>query len=262
MINDKFEMIKSYKKAYKNYFRVLYMLYIKRKESYRNNEIKIKVVLRDGRTITVPYGFITTYARLKTYKNQNISSLNLTNEGVSFQYKDHPVIIDPGRFSYPEEVFLREEYNFLNVTNCDVVDVGMNIGDSAIYFTLNGARKVIGLEPYPYAFSYAEKNVKLNDIKNIITLNAGYGKDSIILIDNNKISLNTSSLISSNNGGKEILIYSLKTLLNKYEIENAVLKMDCEGCEYNLLDEDEEVLRRFRMIQVEYHYGYQKLKEK
>jgi len=50
----------------------------------------------------------------------------------------------------------------------------MNIGDSAIYFALNGAKRIIGLEPYPYAFSYAEKNIKLMIIKNIILFNACY----------------------------------------------------------------------------------------
>jgi hypothetical protein len=29
----------------------------------------------------------------------------------------------------------------------DVVDVGANVGDTALYFVLNGARKVIALEP-------------------------------------------------------------------------------------------------------------------
>ena len=63
---------------------------------------------------------------------------------------------------------------------------GMNIGNSAIYFALNGAKRVIGLESYPYAFSYAEKNIKLNNLNNIILLNAGYSKDSTILIDDKK----------------------------------------------------------------------------
>ena len=137
----------------------------------------------------------------------------------------------------------------------------MNIGDSAIYFALNGAKRVIGLEPYPYAFSYAEKNIKLNNFNNIIPINAGYGKDSSILVDDKKISENGSILISSNSG-KEIPIYSLKTLLKMYKIKNAIVKMDCEGCEYALLEEDDETLKNIDMMQIEYHYGYSELVEK
>ena len=137
----------------------------------------------------------------------------------------------------------------------------MNIGDSAIYFALNGAKRIIGLEPYPYAFSYAEKNIKLNNLNNIILLNAGYGKDDKILVDDKKISSIGSSMISSNSG-KTIPIYSLKTLLKMYKIKNAIVKMDCEGCEYALLEEDDETLKNIDMIQIEYHYGYSNLIEK
>jgi len=261
-IKDIIKAVQAYKKVYKNYIMILYHLYRKRNISLSEDNIMIKVILKDDREINVPYGWVVKFADLHTYQNENISNLSLVKEGISFRYRGSPLIINPARLSVPEEVFFKEEYNFLNVKDHDVIDVGLNIGDTAIYFALNGARRVIGLEPYPYAFSYAEKNVKLNNLQNVITLNAGYGKDSKILVDNSKISSYTSSLIASNYSGIEIPIYSLKTLLNKYEIEDAILKMDCEGCEYNLLDEDEDILRRLRMIQIEYHYGYEKLKEK
>jgi len=66
----------------------------------------------------------------------------------------------------------------------------------------------------------------MNNIQNAIILNAGYGKDLKILVSDSKITSNDSSLIASNDGGKEIPIYSLKTLFNKYEIEEAILKID------------------------------------
>jgi len=261
MIN-KIQILKNCKKVYKNYFSVWSKLYLNRRKSLQNDNIMIKVILRDGKEINVPYGWVLKFAELQTYRKENISNLYLVKEGISFRYKDYPVIINPARSSNLEDVFFTEEYNFLNVKDRDVIDVGMNIGDSAIYFALNGAKRVIGLEPYPYAFSYSERNLKLNNLQNVIALNAGYGKDSIILVEDNKISSPGSGLIASNDDGKEIPIYSLKKLLNKYEIDDAVLKMDCEGCEYNLLDEDESILKRLRMIEIEYHSGYEKLKEK
>jgi FkbM family methyltransferase len=260
MIHDKIEIIKSYRKAYKNYFRVLLTLYIKQKNSYRENNIK--VMLKNGKNMVLPYGFITSYARFIQYKNQNIKKLNLTSEGVSFYYKNHPIVLDIPPFSDPDAVFFREDYSFLNIKDEDVIDIGANIGDSAIYFALNNAKRVIALEPYPYAFSFAEKNIKLNHCENIILLNAGYGKNSKMFIDDKKISKGSSELIVSNNGGKEISIYSLEELINQYEIKDAILKIDCEGCEYNLLDEDNDVLQKLSKIQIEYHYGYEKLKEK
>ena len=84
-------------------------------------------------------------------------------------------------------VFFKEEYKFLDIKDRDVIDIGMNIGDSSIYFSINGAKRVIGVEPYPYTFSIAEKNVKLNEIKNIILLNAGYGQDSTVIIEDREL---------------------------------------------------------------------------
>jgi FkbM family methyltransferase len=252
--------VSSYKKAYRNYISVLFMLLIKREASLHKN-IKIKVLLKDKEWLTVPYGWVTAYVRLRDMQNINISDLKLTKNGLSLKYKDLPVIIDPARFSDPDAVFFREDYKFLNVKNRDVIDIGMNIGDSSIYFSINGAKRVIGLEPYPYTFSFAENNVKLNGINNIILLNAGYGKDSNVIVEEEKIFGIGASLISSVKG-KSIPIFSLKTLINKYNIKNGVLKMDCEGCKYALLDEDDEVFNNIEMIEMEYHYGYEDLVKK
>jgi len=261
-ISKRIQKTLKYRKVYKNYLSVLLQLFFKNEASLQNDKIMIKAVLKDGTKLNVPYGWVVRFAEFNMYQNANVSNLTLTENGIFFRYKGIPVILDPARFSDPGAVFLREDYKFLNVKDRDVIDVGINIGDSTIYFALNGAKRVIGLEPYPYAFSYAEKNIKMNNIKNAILLNAGYGRDSKICVDEKKIISSSSGLIPSEDGGKEIPLYSLKTLFEKYEIKEAVLKMDCEGCEYDLLYEDNETLKKLFMIQIEYHYGYEKLKEK
>ena len=159
-------------------------------------------------------------------------------------------------------MFIEEEYKFLNAKNRVVVDIGASIGDSPIYFALNGATMVIGLEPYPYTYNFGIKNIKENKLDDkIIFLNAGYGPDREIFLDENKIS-NEEMDLQPSERGKKLSIYSLKTIVDKFNIDKAVLKMDCEGCEYNLVNEDEKVLKRFSQIQIEYHYGPEKLVEK
>lgn len=254
------QIILSYKKAYRNYIFVLFMLYVKHRTSLVK-DVNVNVYFKNNERLTVPYGWVSAFARLKNIENSNISDLKLTTEGLSFRYNENLVLIDPARMSDLDAVFFREDYKFLNVTNRDVIDVGMNIGDSAIYFSINGAMRVIGLEPYPYAFSFAEKNVKLNGINNITLLNAGYGKDSNIIVAQRKFSFNGSSLINSMEG-REIQIISLKSLIKKYNLKNIVIKMDCEGCEYTLLDEEDAVFEKLEMIQIEYHYGYEELVKK
>jgi len=55
---------------------------------------------------------------------------------------------------------------------------------------------------------------------------------------------------------------TLSDVINGYGIHRgAVLKMDCEGCEYEaLLHASPEDLKRFEEIIIEYHNGYKELK--
>jgi len=49
---------------------------------------------------------------------------------------------------------------------------------------------------------------------------------------------------------------------NNIRSAEAILKMDCEGCEYDIISASDDVLRRFSHIYLEYHYGYENLKER
>jgi len=46
----------------------------------------------------------------------------------------------------------------------DVIDVGASVSDLAIHFVLQGARKVIALEPLPDAAKRAEENVNISGL--------------------------------------------------------------------------------------------------
>jgi len=163
------------------------------------------------------------------------------------------------------------EYNFLDVGGKTVIDIGANIADSSIYFCLKNAEKVIALEPFQYSYNYALQNITLNELSDkIILLKAGYGTDGIITIDNDGTTntgaqlMSNSAVTDQNNQRSKITTYSLKSLINTYCVnnDNLSLKMDCEGCEYNLLNEDDEILAKFERIQIEYHYGYSELEKK
>ena len=55
-----------------------------------------------------------------------------------------------------------------------VIDVGAFVGDTAMYFILRGARRVIAVEPHPGAYAEMLDNVKLNNLKGVVVpVNAG-----------------------------------------------------------------------------------------
>jgi FkbM family methyltransferase len=161
------------------------------------------------------------------------------------------------------DTFLRNEYQFPPVKGKTVVDIGANIGDTPIYFAVRGASKVIALEPYPKNYELAKKNIEANGFSDrIVILLAGCAAEcGFITIDPNKSGI-FSPLIKSKHGIRVPLL-TLENIINENSISEAVLKMDCEGCEYEtILSAPDYVLRHFSGIHIEYHYGYKDLKEK
>ena len=162
-----------------------------------------------------------------------------------------------------EENFVNEQYKNLDVKDKDVVDIGANIGDTAIYFALKGAKHVYAFEPYPYSYNLAKKNIELNKLENKITLlNEGCGKEGFVTIESKTKNYGGTDLKSFDTGIK-IKISSLDLIAEKFKLNNAILKIDCEGCEYKtVLTANNKTLQKFNQIIIEYHYGYKNLKRK
>lgn len=160
-------------------------------------------------------------------------------------------------------IFINKEYDFLPVLGKTVIDVGANIADSAIYFAARGATKVIALEPYPKNYELAKKNIEENNLSDRITLllAACSDKNDNITVDSETIG-GDHEIIHSEKGTK-ILTMTLKNILDTYDINSAILKIDCEGCEYDvILSSSINVLKKFSHIQIEYHDGYHVLEKK
>jgi len=155
------------------------------------------------------------------------------------------------------QVFNEGDYEQLDVKGRVVVDVGAYIGDSAIYFALKGARKVIAIEPHPGAFAEMLDNIKLNNMENVIILiNAGLaskpGKTCIKNVD-----VNIANVIYHRLGDcpDAVPATTFSELISRFGVDpnNAILKMDCEGCEYDVILNDYEHVRLFKELIFEYH---------
>jgi hypothetical protein len=141
------------------------------------------------------------------------------------------------------DIFIKGEYSFLKVDKKIIFDVGANIADTSVYFAKAGALKVIAIEPDQGNFDNAKKNIMANNIENKIDLLfMGCGTDSSV------------------EDNTEVKIASLETIIKEYPDKPMILKLDCEGCEYEtILNSTPSVLKNFSQIQIEYHYGYKNL---
>jgi len=154
-------------------------------------------------------------------------------------------------------IFDYGEYELLNVVGRVVVDVGAYVGDSAIYFALKGAKRVIAVEPYPNAYAEMLENIRLNNLENIITpINAGLaskpGK-----ICTKKVGVYATYNIYHKPGDcpNAVPAMTLNEIISRFVInpDNAALKMDCEGCEFDVILNDYEHVKLFKELIFEYH---------
>ena len=199
---------------------------------------------------------------VKVDKKKSYVSFNFENKHLLFYY-DSPKQLNNTYGSIMTQ-FVKEEYKWLHGEGKDVVDIGANIGDTAIYFSLKGANHVYAYEPYPYSYNIATKNIELNNLENKITLlNEACGKKpSQIIIDENYKNCGGTNLKGFKTG-KSIKITTLENLAKEFDLKDAALKIDCEGCEYGIiLNSSVDTLRKFDQIVIEYHYGYLDIKKK
>ena len=124
------------------------------------------------------------------------------------------------------EVFYDEEYRWLPVRGAWVVDIGAAIGDSAIYFAARGAEGVVAYEIDPDRAAQLSANIAANGLSGRIR-------------------------------GRPVKLRTFGEAAEGIpDGRDAVLKIDCEGCEYPMLESSSKrELRRFRAMIMEYHYG-------
>ena len=150
--------------------------------------------------------------------------------------------------------FIGKVYDKLDYRGKTIIDVGSNIADSSIYFALNGAKKVIGLEPFPKNFNFGYENIQKNLLNEKIDLllSGCSSKSEKIKIDPSLSGL--SYKMEESGSGEIIKQITLTELCENYKIFDGVLKMNCEGCEYDvILNTSENTLKNFSQILIQYH---------
>jgi hypothetical protein len=105
-----------------------------------------------------------------------------------------------------DEIFLMQSYGKPKLSGRPVIDVGCSYCDSAIYFLSCDAIHVYGYDPNTERYEAGLENIAINDLHNKITLY-------------NEVAT----------AGK------MNALMKEKDLHDVFLKIDCEGCEYELI---------------------------
>ncbi len=147
---------------------------------------------------------------------------------------------------FEEEAHKLKEYKLSEneIKGKRVLDVGAYIGDTVIGFVKKGAKYVIGYEPVFY--DIAIKNLKLNKIKNAKIIPYGVSDRKKVIYA--KFEYAGTGL----HKGKDVKIVCIpwkEVLKDKFDIA----KVDCEGCEFSLLNVNKKLLRKIPLWLIEIH---------
>lgn len=173
-------------------------------------------------------------------------------------------------------------YNLCNERQDVVIDVGMNIGDSVLWFLQKeNVRKVYAYEPFENTYRRAEKNIYSNKMdeqryelfpvglsnvseKRSVRFNedmsCGQSTDIDIRTQNYQNYVRWGLINEENEIETKIEVKraskEINRIIEKHKDCNIILKIDCEGEEYAVFEDlsDAGVLEKIDLIMLEWHY--------
>jgi FkbM family methyltransferase len=150
--------------------------------------------------------------------------------------------------------------NNVVLKDATVIDIGGYIGDTAIFFALEGAKKVFSFEPHPMLFDLLKTNISLNSLeKTIIPYRLAIGGNRKVVplrVPSGKHSeYKTLGITTSGSGSiicyaQQIAFEEILTKFSKVDI----VKFNCEGCEYSsILSSSVESLNKIKYLILHLH---------
>jgi len=211
---------------------------------------------------------MTLFNRLEKFANllhnqKYKISFERNYEVLIIQMEDKKIFFEGWWLGDIESSFIGNLYKKIPCKDKTVIDIGANIGDTAISFIYHGAKRVIGLEPFPINYQFFKSNILKNNMEKQIEIIQGgcSSESSEIFVDPNLSGL--SYKMKNSETGQKINQYSLDELINKFNVNNGIIKMNCEGCEYDtILNTSNDTLKKISYFFVAYHNGPNLLKNK
>ena len=170
-----------------------------------------------------------------------------------------------------KEIYLDKDYKINTKAKDIIIDIGANIGTYSILQARNNPKAtVFSFEPAPKTFQLLKENIRLNKVSNIKTFKLGVAKSEGTRVFYSHKASGLSSLSQKRQGMTKNRIKTT-TLVNIFKSNKLkycdVLKMDCEGAEYEVLfNTQTRLFSKINSLVIEYHdsltdYTHKELKD-
>ena len=220
---------------------------------------------RDGSSWEGDVYQIYDYARMYLYTGCSIRSATQESIELSCRGQRNDVRLRIMEWRGADLITMIADYGALlgpSIKGKSVLDVGAFVGDSAVLFAAMGAKRVVAVEPSPWAYQVAERNIEINGLSNVVTLVkcAVTKEDGKVLMVPSGKTTGGFRISSSTTGDVPIPTCTLDSLIEKYGPFD-VVKMDCEGCEHESIPYSRRI-GEVKEVLMEYHGGYEDIVKK
>lgn len=158
------------------------------------------------------------------------------------------------RFYFPPDYFNLEQ-------DGTIIDIGAGIGDFSIFAAMMVHQgRVLAFEPFPESFHLLQENIQVNSIANITVSSKAVGAQAGYLYLNAAAANPLQQYArSTTNNPLDIQVdsVSLGDIFENHQLSFChLLKLDCEGGEYEILFSlAPEIIRQIGAVTMEYHDG-------
>ncbi|AHM58642.1 FkbM family methyltransferase [Flammeovirgaceae bacterium 311] len=173
------------------------------------------------------------------------------------------------------EVFINKSYDLnLVYDSYSVIDIGMNVGMASIFFaSKDEVNHVYGFEPVLQTFEDAFYNFNLNKECENKVRPANYGigaRNETVDIQFDEQNKGRTSVIKNTGFNpkkfrtESIKLWSINEVFESIfanDKEPFLVKMDCEGSEYDIFASLPQIPVQVKAMIIEYHNGYKVIKE-
>lgn len=162
-----------------------------------------------------------------------------------------------------DEVLVEREYRFceevIKSAKHAVIDIGGHLGFFALYVAiLNPKVPIYSFEPHLGNYALLKENLKQNRIKNVFPKNLAVSNqvgEVELMISKEDLNHSIIHAIEKTGERQKVGSITLEKMLDRHQLRQVdLLKIDCEGAEFQILeDTSKDIFDRVSHIALEYH---------